>query len=173
MYQMHCIVDALFRMRSVATIQEFKKEGFAMKARSIGYWLATGLLAAAFMAGGLFDLSGSPQVVEGLRHLGYPAYFAAILGSWKVLGALAIVAPGLPRLKEWAYAGIVFDLSSAVISHAVVHDGPDKLFPASLLLVFTAVSWALRPDSRKLIAARADATPAQQREVNWRGAQAV
>jgi uncharacterized membrane protein YphA (DoxX/SURF4 family) len=141
-----------------------------MKARNIGYWLSTGLLAAAFMAGGLFDLGGSPQVVETLRHLGYPAYFAAILGTWKVLGALAITAPGLPRLKEWAYAGIVFDLTSAVISHAVVHDGPDKLFPGALLLVFTGVSWALRPHSRKLVAARAEpAAPASQRDVSFGG----
>jgi uncharacterized membrane protein YphA (DoxX/SURF4 family) len=145
-----------------------------MNARNIGYWLITGLLAAAFLAGGLFDLGQSPQVVEALRHLGYPAYFALILGSWKVLGGLAIMAPGLPRLKEWAYAGIVFDLSSAAISHVAVHDGADKVFPALLLLVFAGASWALRPESRKLTAnAARDASAAAQSGTKWVGAQAA
>jgi uncharacterized membrane protein YphA (DoxX/SURF4 family) len=127
------------------------------------------------MAGGLFDLGRSPQVVETLRHLGYPAYFALILGTWKVLGALAIVAPGLPRLKEWAYAGIVFDLSSAAISHLAVRDGADEVFPSLLLLVFSVLSWALRPASRKLAAnARVEARGAGEHSgTKWVGAQAV
>ncbi len=145
-----------------------------MNTRNIGYWLATGLLAAAFMAGGVFDLGQSPQAVEGLRHLGYPTYFAAILGTWKVLGALAIVAPGLPRLKEWAYAGIVFDLSGAAISHAVVGDGADKLFAPLLLLVFTGVSWTLRAESRKLVhAARVEPVRAEKGDVKWAGVRAA
>ena len=145
-----------------------------MNARNIGYWLTTGLLAAAFMAGGVFDLSQSPQVVEGLRHLGYPAYFATILGAWKVLGALALVAPGLPRLKEWAYAGIFFDLSSAAISHVVVHDGADKVFPSVLLLVFASVSWALRPASRTLASRPGtEARSKEKLEASWVGARAA
>lgn len=145
-----------------------------MNARKIGYWLATGILAAAFLAGGLFDLGRSPQVIEALRHLGYPAYLAIILGTWKVLGALAIVAPGLPRLKEWAYAGMVFDLSAAAISHAAVHDGADKLLPPLLLLVFTGLSWALRPESRRLAGhARTETRSAGERSgTEWAAAQA-
>ena len=62
-----------------------------------------------------------------MSHLGYPAYFAVLLGVWKVLGGLAILAPRLPRLKEWAYAGMFFDLSGAAISHGSVGDTADGI----------------------------------------------
>ena len=48
--------------------------------------------------------------------MGYPPYFLVILGIWKLLGAVALVIPGFPRLKEWAYAGVIFDLTGAVAS---------------------------------------------------------
>jgi hypothetical protein len=81
----------------------------------IAYWVTTGLTAAAFAMGGLVDLSRGADVAAGMQHLGYPLYFASILGVWKVLGALAIVAPGTARLKEWAYAGMFFDLTGAAV----------------------------------------------------------
>ena len=59
-----------------------------------------------------------------MNHLGYPAYFASLLGAWKLLGAIVLTVPGLPRLKEWAYAGFVFDLTAAAFSHAAVGDPP-------------------------------------------------
>jgi uncharacterized membrane protein YphA (DoxX/SURF4 family) len=121
-----------------------------MKARKIGYWVSTGLVAAAFLFGGVFDLTRSPEVAQGLAHLGYPLYFAIILGAWKVLGALAIVAPGLPRLKEWAYAGIAFDLSGAFFSHAAVGDDAGKMITPLVILAITVASYLLRPDSRVL-----------------------
>jgi uncharacterized membrane protein YphA (DoxX/SURF4 family) len=85
--------------------------------------------------------------------LGYPTYFFAILGFWKVLGAIAILAPRFPRLKEWAYAGIFFDLTGAAASCAAVGGYGAYGFHviAPLILVgFTAASWALRPESRKI-----------------------
>lgn len=121
-----------------------------MKIRTIAYWTTTALLAFAFAAGGLADLSGSPAMIEAMSHLGYPVYFMTLLGAWKVLGALAILAPRMPRLKEWAYAGIVFDLSGAVVSHASVGDGIDRLVAPIVLLAIAAASWALRPASRVL-----------------------
>lgn len=145
-----------------------------MKAPKIGYWVATALLALGFLAGGIFDLGQSPPVVDAMKHLGYPAYLAALLGTWKVLGALAVVAPGLPRLKEWAYAGMMFDLTGAFVSHAAVGDGADKLFAPLLLLAFLATSWALRPAARKLASARSEVVPAATtREVPWSGARAA
>ena len=57
--------------------------------------------------------------VEGIVHLGYPLYFITIIGFWKVLGAITLLAPGFPRLKEWAYAGIFFDLTGAAASCAI------------------------------------------------------
>jgi len=120
------------------------------KARNIGYWAATGIVGLAFAAGGVGDLSGSPQILEGMAHLGYPAYFATILGAWKVLGAVALLAPRFPRLKEWAYAGIFFDLTGAAASHAESGDPAGKVITPLVLLAIAAASWALRPESRKL-----------------------
>jgi hypothetical protein len=121
-----------------------------VKTTKIGYWAATGLVALGFAFGGLADLSRSPDVVAGLAHLGYPIYFAALLGVWKVLGAVAIVVPRFPRLKEWAYAGMFFDLSGALVSHASVGDPASRLVAPVVLLALLVTSWSLREESRKL-----------------------
>ncbi len=125
-----------------------------MKAKSITYWTTT-VLVAFFIGGG-----GASQVVQyrGNPHgvvpiLGYPMYFFAILGIWKVLGAVAILAPRFPRLKEWAYAGIFFDLTGAAASCAAVGGYGAYAFHVIAPLVITgltAASWALRPQSRTL-----------------------
>jgi uncharacterized membrane protein YphA (DoxX/SURF4 family) len=100
-----------------------------------------------------------PQVIEGFSHLGYPVYFAAILGVWKVLGAITIVAPRFPRLKEWAYAGIAFDLSGAALSSAAVGDGAGNVIAPLVLLAIVVASWALRPESRVLPRQKTAAAP--------------
>ena len=123
------------------------------RSNTIAYWATTGLTATAFAMGGLVDLARGADVAAGMQHLGYPLYFASILGVWKVLGALAIVAPRLPRLKEWAYAGMFFDLTGAAVSHASSGDPIAKIATPLVILGLVAASWALRPQSRKLIAA--------------------
>jgi hypothetical protein len=83
----------------------------------------------------------------------YPTYFFAILGFWKVLGTIAILVPRFPRLKEWAYAGIFFDLTGAAASCAAVggYGGYGFHVLAPLIMTgFLAVSWALRPPSRTI-----------------------
>ena len=134
--------------------------------RKIGYWVATGLVALGFISGGAFDLARGPNVQAVMTHLGYPLYFAAILGLWKMLGAVAIVTPGLSRLKEWAYAGMFFDLSGAVASHLFSGDGASQVVTPLVLLALVVVSWALRPSGRVLmsappVAGRASAEPRQ------------
>ena len=90
-----------------------------------------------------------------VRALGYPAHFVAILGVWKVLGACAILVPRLPRLKEWAYAGMIFDLTGGAIAHASVGDGDawmgnvGHIVTPLVIASFVAASWALRPKDRK------------------------
>ena len=79
------------------------------------YWISTVLLGAFLLLGGVMDVLRAPPVVQAITVLGYPAYLASILGVWKLLGLAAIATPGLPRLKEWAYAGIAFDFSGAAI----------------------------------------------------------
>lgn len=120
-----------------------------MKAKTIGYWVATILVAAAMLSGGIGEVTHQPKMMEGMSKLGYPLYFSTILGVWKIFGTIAILAPRLPRLKEWAYAGIIFDLTGAAISHAVNREYGHV--PAPLVIaVLAMISWALRPPGRKL-----------------------
>src|SRR5262245_44152948 len=86
--------------------------------RLIAYWVTTILGPASFVIGGTLFLSQGAEQVATLAQLGYPPYLLYILGLGKILGAVVIVVPGLPRLKEWAYAGFFFDLSGAAASHA-------------------------------------------------------
>jgi uncharacterized membrane protein len=113
------------------------------------YWTATTLIALAFLSGGAAYLLRAGFAVPGVIALGYPAYFVTVVGAWKLLGGLAILAPRLPRLKEWAYAGIVFDLTGAMCSHIAVGH-PAKAIAPLVLLAITGASWALRPASRML-----------------------
>ena len=80
--------------------------------RTIAYWITTVLTAFVFLSAGAADVAQPEFVMEGMRHLGYPDYFSRILGVWKVLGGIAILAPRLPLLKEWAYAGMLFNLAT-------------------------------------------------------------
>src|SRR6266851_1122968 len=121
----------------------------SMKMRPIAYWVTTALTAFVFLSGGAADIARPPFVMEGMTHLGYPAYFVTILGVWKVLGGIAVLAPRLPRLKEWAYAGMLFDLTGASASHAAVGDPAAKIATPLIILAIVAASWALRPESRK------------------------
>jgi hypothetical protein len=121
-----------------------------MDGRKIGYWATTGFAAAILTFGGINELARSTRIVETVAHLGYPSYLPSILGTWKLLAVLAILAPRFPRLKEWAYAGLFFDLSGALISHVVTGDGPAKFMPPLVVGAFVVASWALRPSSRVL-----------------------
>lgn len=121
-----------------------------MKAKTFTYWTTTSLVGLAVLAGGAAQITHQQQNVEGIVHLGYPAYLATILGFWKICGGLTILVPGFPRVKEWAYAGIFFVLTGAAASHAICHD-PAWHVAATLTLAGLAVaSWALRPGSRRM-----------------------
>jgi uncharacterized membrane protein YphA (DoxX/SURF4 family) len=133
-----------------------------MKSLKIGYWLATGVLAAVFALGGVMDLAHAPPAVDGMKALGYPAYVATLLGFWKVLGAVALLVPRLPRLKEWAYAGVVFDLTGAAFSHAAVGDPAGNVLVPLVLLGVAFASWALRPENRKLTSLTARPSPVEE-----------
>lgn len=120
------------------------------KLRGLAYWGSTALLAALFAVPGAALLARAPHFVHDMTHLGYPDYFLPLLGVWKVLGAVVILAPRLARLKEWAYAGMVFDATGAAISRGVLGDG---LFATAMPLLICGIvlaSWALRPVGRSL-----------------------
>jgi hypothetical protein len=94
----------------------------------------------------------SPPGVYGIKYLGYPVYLLTIIGVWKLLGSIAVLVPGLPLIKEWAYAGFFFLMTGAIFSHIAVGDPAVELFPSFLLLALTIISWYFRPSTRKLIA---------------------
>ena len=124
------------------------------KGKNIAYWTTTGLVAFFIGTGGAAQIAqylGNPRGVVPV--LGYPMYFFAILGFWKVLGAIAILVPRYPRLKEWAYAGIFFDLTGAAASCAAVGGYGAYAFHILAPLIIaglTVASWALRPESRTI-----------------------
>jgi uncharacterized membrane protein YphA (DoxX/SURF4 family) len=121
-----------------------------VKAKAIGYWVTTVLTALLIGSGGIMQVMRRPDAVAGITNLGYPVYFVVLLGVWKILGAVAIVAPRLPRLKEWAYAGIIFDLTGAAIAHAASGSSAGNVIGPALFAVMALASWALRPQSRTL-----------------------
>ena len=117
-------------------------------ARKVAYWVSTGLIAAMSAFAAFAYLSGSPQAVTGFAHVGYPQQLRIMLGIAKPLGAIVLVVPGFPKLKEWAYAGFTFAWIAAFIAHYLAKDGP-KAFTPLILLVFLFVSYVTRPGSRR------------------------
>ncbi|MDD9271643.1 DoxX family protein [Paenibacillus sp. GCM10023248] len=108
-----------------------------MRKTIVIYWIFTGLLAALMLMGSIPDVMSVPSAVELFQHLGYPAYLLPFLGIAKILGVIAIVVPGFPRLKEWAYAGFVFDLAGAMYSSIAVGDPASSwlMFPIGFILI--------------------------------------
>ncbi|MFL5742378.1 MAG: DoxX family protein [Flavisolibacter sp.] len=94
-----------------------------MKRTVILYRIFTGLFALMMLGSSIPDILSSPVAVAGIGRLGYPAYFVPYIGIAKFLGVVAIVLPGFPRLKEWAYAGLCFDLISASYSLIATRQG--------------------------------------------------
>jgi DoxX-like family len=131
-----------------------------MKRKMIGYWICTVVIALCIGSGGAAQVLRVPQNVEGLTALGYPLHFIVLLGVWKVLGALTLLAPGLRLVKEWAYAGIFIDLSGAVVASAANGGAAFHVIAPIVLIGILAASWALRPESRRLPDAKeGSATP--------------
>jgi uncharacterized membrane protein YphA (DoxX/SURF4 family) len=125
---------------------------FTSRGASIAYWVTTALVVLELAMGGAWDVRRVPQVRALIEHLGYPPYFLVILGTWKLLGAVALVIPRFPRLKEWAYAGVFFDLTGAVAS--LFASGLINVSAMAYPILMTGVavaSWALRPPSRRLL----------------------
>jgi hypothetical protein len=124
-----------------------------MSGKQVAYWIAT-ILFSAFMG---FDayayLSHDPKMTAAMASLGYPTYFMAILGTAKLLGVLAILVPGVCRLKEWAYAGFTFTFIGAFFSHLASGQQKQAVMPLAALVIM-AVSYFLRPPERCIVEAR-------------------
>jgi hypothetical protein len=116
--------------------------------RAGAFWMFTLPVAYENAAAMMWLLLGVEYPRLMLAHLGYPPYFQYIMAPWKLACAAALLAPRLPRVKEWAYAGAFFNYSSALVSHLFAGDPPD--LSAAVLGAFTILSWALRPSDRRL-----------------------
>jgi DoxX-like family len=102
------------------------------------------------LGGRRLGCAATTAIHRDAQHLGYPGYFMSILGVWYVLAGLALLAPRLPLLKEWAYAGLIFNYTGAAASHAIVGDGVAALVGPIFFIACVAVSWAPRPASRRI-----------------------
>ena len=120
-----------------------------MKGKVIGYWVCTVLIAFVF-SGGVFQVMRVPQTVEGFTKLGFPVYFIVFLGVWKILGCIAVLVPGFPLVKEWAYAGMFFDLTGAAVASAAIGGAWWHVAAPLSIILFLYGSWALRPASRRV-----------------------
>lgn len=117
-------------------------------ARTIAYWVTTGVLALMSVFAAYTYLTPSPEAVTGFAHVGYPQQLRVLLGIAKLAGGIALVIPRFPILKEWAYAGFTFAWIAASIAHYLAGDRPAFLFPL-VLLAMLGVSYVTRPADRR------------------------
>lgn len=110
-----------------------------MKAVKITYWITTGLLALMMAFSGFTNLMSTKESLEMLQHLGYPAYLSPFLGLAKLLAVVAILVPGFPRVKEWAYAGLTFDVTGAAYSFISIGE-PMNALPILIAYALIATS---------------------------------
>jgi len=115
--------------------------GVHMKYSNRLYWAMTVPMAAFMLMASIPDLLQSPQAVTIFTHLGYPPYLLVFLGTAKILGVAAVLVPGVRRLKEWAFAGLAFDVTGALYSHLSIGDPPGAWAPAAIALALIAGSY--------------------------------
>ncbi len=109
----------------------------------IAYWIVTVLMSGLMLMASIPDVISHPEAIKIFQHLGYPSYLLPFIGVAKILGVIAILAPGLPRLKEWAYAGLVFDLIGAFYSHMAVGDPVSAWIFSLIALALVTASYFL------------------------------
>lgn len=132
--------------------------------RTVGYWACTAIVAWEMVAGAMWDLLRIEYVRGVFDHLGYPHYLLFIIGAWKLPCAVTLFVPRFPRLKEWAYAGAIFNYTGAAASHVLAGDGPSTWAVPLVFAGITLASWALRAPERRV----PPATPASNlRPVAW------
>lgn len=113
----------------------------ASRSTTIAYWVSTALMSLTTFGSGVMNLTHDESVIAGLSHLGFPVYFASLLGTWKVLAVVAVLAPGMRTMKIWAYAGLFFAYTGATVAHSLVGDGPELSLPPLVFLAFALASF--------------------------------
>jgi hypothetical protein len=118
--------------------------------RRVIYITSTAILVLEILAGALMDFGHVPFVLQDIRSLGYPTYILYIVGVWKILAVGALLWRRLPRLREWAYAGVFFEMSGAVASHVLAGDPFGKFAVPLAFTLLTLLSWWFQPDRQTL-----------------------
>ena len=125
-----------------------------MKKINIAYWIVTILFAGFMLFSAIPDAMLNDDAIKfmnGVLH--YPDYFTRFIGIAKILGVIGILVPGFPRLKEWAYAGLAFDLIGAVYSITVVAGVGGGTFFMLLVIAFCFASYILYHKKQKAVTA--------------------
>lgn len=113
-----------------------------MKRTNLLYWIFTGLFGAFMLLSAITNIMVTPESVDLIvKQLGYPMYFVSFVGFVKVLGVIAILIPGFPRIKEWAYAGLFFDLIAATYSIIAATQFQPSVFGMALPIVLGGLSY--------------------------------
>jgi hypothetical protein len=114
-----------------------------MKKTKIYFWIITGLFSAFMIFSSIPDIMMSADAIKFMSHLGYPNYIIPFLGVLKLLGIIAILIPGFPRIKEWAYAGLFFELTGATYS-VMANDGfHPEMSVMFVIILFVLLSYIL------------------------------
>ncbi len=121
-----------------------------MHRAGVAYWIITAVVLAESAIGGTMDLLRLPPFYALLITLGYPGYLATMLGIAKLAATVVLAAPRLPRLKEWAYAGIMINMVGAAASQVAAHQPVTSLLAPAMFAALALLSWRLRPPTRRL-----------------------
>jgi len=121
------------------------------KKKLIIYWIATALMSVGMFSSGLAQIFHAQAMIDLVTPLGYPTYLLYIIGTWKVLGVIAILLPQFKLVKEWAYAGFFFVMTGALVSHLASGDDSIKgIIGPFFQTIFIILSWYFRPANRKI-----------------------
>lgn len=121
-----------------------------MKRLNIFYWVCTGLLIPGVGIGSVSELLGNEKSVEIVTSLGYPAYLSPFLAVARLLALLVIFVPKFSRLKEWAYAGLAFDLIGAIYSLLAVGNPFAYVIIPAIILALLFSSYILHHKRQQL-----------------------
>ena len=124
-----------------------------MKKTNIYYWILTVLFAGFMIFSAIPDMLCIQQAIDFITKLGYPVYFIPFIGVAKLLGSIAILIPGYPRIKEWAYAGLIYDLIAAMYSSMATGETPSNYLPMLIFIALAFASYFLYHKKLKLSAA--------------------
>lgn len=107
------------------------------------------IIAIAFFVTGLGNILPFEHIAQDMAHLGYPTYFLKIIGTWKILAAITIVVPKNSRFKEWAYAGMMFDLTGAALSRFFIGDSLQMIIVPIAIAGLVTFNYSLRHSLKK------------------------